>query len=131
MPAAFSPPLPPTQTLALLTRLADVLPWPLLVLQPDAALVYANRAGRDLLARAQPLHLGHQGQVGPAQVAQQAPFEQALARASAGGRAALVLPGRSEVHQVRLERLAGEGPVLLLLSLSLPDGLATDWPQSM
>lgn len=121
--------MPPAPPPALLGRLADLLPWPLLVLEPDARLVYANQAGRELLARARPLRCNRLGRVEPALPAQRAAFQLALAKAGAGAAAPLLLPGRPQPHRGRLSRLPGEGPALLLLSLSLPAGGSADgWP---
>jgi hypothetical protein len=131
MHPAPSRPLPHTQTLALLSRLSDLLPWPLLVLEPDATPVYANRAARELLARARLLRRDRRGRVGPARPPLRAAFQEALSRASAGVGAALQLGGRQRACQARLERLPGEGPALLLLSLSRPAGQPPDWLAAM
>ena len=126
MPSDISRPLLPTPTPALLGRLADLLPWPLLVLEPDAQLVYANQAGRGLLARKRPLRQDRLGHVGPTLARRRADFQQAVLRARAGGGGALLLAGRPQATQARLERLPGDGPVLLLLSVSLPPGDVAD-----
>lgn len=131
MPSTFSRPLPPTPTLSMLGRLADLLPWPLLVLEPDATLVYANQAGRDLLALAAPLLEDGLGRIAPASAAQRVAFDEALSRANATGGASLRWPGREQPYLGRLERLRGEGPALVLLSMSLPPGQAADWPAAM
>jgi hypothetical protein len=112
----FSRPLPP-QTQALLRRLADVLPWPLLLMHEDGLLVYANQAGWDVLARARPLRTDRQGRVSPTSPAHRSAFQQALVRAGADSAVQLRLPSRPRARLGRLERLSGDGPPLLLLSL--------------
>ncbi len=116
-PAASLPP-PSPDVAALLSRLADALPWPLLVLQPDGGLVHANRAGRQLLAAARPLRCDTLGHVTPAQAAQRAAFQDALARARLGQTVPLRWPGRSLARQGLLQALPGDAdPALLLLAL--------------
>lgn len=76
---------PPPATLA---RVADRLPWPMLVLEPDASLRHANAAAQALLDQGRPLHLTPQQCVRPA-TGGRGGFTQALAQA-AQGRAGLV-----------------------------------------
>lgn len=56
LPVTLSPPCT-VPSAAVLSQMADVLPWPLLLLRPDAMLLQANLAARQLLQRGQHLSL--------------------------------------------------------------------------
>ncbi len=130
--AATSPPPPSPQTVALLNRLADALPWPLLVLQPDGLLLHANQAGRQLLASARPLRRDTLGHVTPARAAQRAAFQGALARARAGETVPLRWPGRPRALQGSLQPLPGESALpLLLLAVEAAQGSSFVLPTAM
>lgn len=130
--AATSPPPHSPQTVAMLTRLADALPWPLLVLQPDGLLVHANRAGRQLLAGARPLRCDTLGRVTPGRAAQRVAFQGALTRALAGETVVLRWPGRPHAKRGSLHRLPGEAaPPLLLLAVEAVEGSGLGLPNVM
>jgi DNA-binding CsgD family transcriptional regulator len=74
----------------LVSAVADALAYPLMVLQADALLLYANRAALAALEDGVPLALVAEGRVGAASEAQRAPFLQALRLAAQGERQALV-----------------------------------------
>ena len=73
-----------------ISAVADALAYPLMVMQPNGALLYANRAGLAALQDGQPLALNADGCVTAASEAQRSPFLQALKLAANGERQALV-----------------------------------------
>ena len=81
-PGALQPPAGPPIT-ALLAAL-DQLAHPILALKADGRLVYANLAGRDLLADGWPFVLDEGQRVQPRQSAQRSAFVEALKAAAAG-----------------------------------------------
>lgn len=74
------PQLPPSALppAAVLAQMSDALPWPLLLLRRDAALVHANLAARQLLHRGRPLKLDDRGRAQAAAASQQTAFAAAL-----------------------------------------------------
>ncbi|HZF79543.1 MAG TPA: hypothetical protein VEZ89_07105, partial [Rubrivivax sp.] len=59
---------------AVLAQMSDAMPWPLLILQTDGALVHANLAARQLLHRGQSLKLDACQRVNAAGAQRQAAF---------------------------------------------------------
>jgi hypothetical protein len=80
----------PTTAVPLVSAVADALAYPLMALQPDGFLVYANRAALVALEDGRPLVLGADGRVAAASDAQRGSFLQALRLAAHGERQALV-----------------------------------------
>lgn len=109
--------MPPAAALA---AVLDLLAHPMLALQPDAQLLHANLAGRELLAQGWPFVLGADGRVQAQQSAQRSPFTLALQAAAAGSSQGLHwVDGPRSLHAALrpLEPAgAGASPVLLVLA---------------
>lgn len=119
---SVSPSLPfDVPPVAVLVQMSDALPWPLLLLACDAALMHANLAARQLLHRGQPLKLDAGRRVHAAAAAQQTEFAAAL---QAGGPVLLQWPSPGGAYTLTLKPLAAAGdgddgaPVLVVLSTS-------------
>lgn len=115
--SAPEPARPPAVTLA---AALDQLAHPMLALQPDALLLHANLAGRELLAQGWPLLRGSDGRVQAQQTAQRSPFILAVLAAAAGSSQGLHwVDGPRSLHSV-LRPLepggASPSPVLLVLT---------------
>lgn len=111
-----------------LARVSDALPWPLLALLPDATLLHANLAARDLLRLGHPLQLSAERRVMPALAHQRAGFEAALAAAATQSQRALLHwpeagPGSGPGWAATVTSLgvAATGPGTLLLTLVTAD----------
>jgi DNA-binding CsgD family transcriptional regulator len=104
----------------LLAQVADALAWPLLLLDADAALLQANRAGHALLRRGRPLQRHDDGPVRPAQAAQQPAFAAALHAVAHDGQPRLLRLADGGDGGATLSRLAA-GAVLVALSGSRAD----------
>ena len=109
---------------SLLAVAADALAWPLLLLQAQGLLVYANRAGRDALASGWPLLLDDEHRVRPLAASQRAGFaaalHTALTEAAASWSFEAVASGRAADATVALRRLAPQPGAEPLLLLALP-----------
>jgi DNA-binding CsgD family transcriptional regulator len=128
MPAGTLPAEPPMpDTSALPARMADALPWPLLLLETDGRLLHANAAGRRLLAAGRPLQMNGP-QLQPAAAAHRADFADAMVRARAGRPVVLRWPGRPGGYRGSLQALGDRagGPALLLLALTPTQGSGRD-----
>jgi DNA-binding CsgD family transcriptional regulator len=91
MTAPLSPfPTASTLSAQTLACVADALAWPLLVLQPDGALLHANLAARLMLRHGRPLLLSPQRQVTPADPACRDAFARSLQGAGSGQPARLL-----------------------------------------
>ena len=113
-----------------LLRLADVLAWPLLLMDAHGMLRHANLAARQCLADRQPLcRLAHQ-RLSPAADSLQPAFEAALQAAAAGQPQLLAWPTAAGEIQGRLHRLphAAGTETLLMLVLSVNGQPGPDLP---
>lgn len=121
-------PAAPAELGPALARVADLLAWPLFLVDPDGALRHANRAARQVLLTGQPLRLSDQRRLQPAAAPYCAEFCAALQAAAAGRPGLLRWPGRpggfGGTVQL-LSRLPG-GTTLLLLALTAHAGQSPD-----
>ena len=103
-----------------LLRLADALPWPLLLLDQAGTLRHANRAAWQCMDEGQPVRLAARQRVQPAAATRREEFDAALRAAAAGQSCALWWPGPLCTIKARLHPLpqAAAGAPLLLLVLS-------------
>ena len=104
-----------------LLRLADVLAWPLLLMDAHGMLRHANLAARQCLADRQPLCRPAHQRLAPAADSLRPAFEMALQAASAGQPQLLAWPTAAGEIQGRLHRLphAAGTETLLMLVLSV------------
>ena len=117
--AAPAAPAAPAELGPALARVADLLAWPLVLVDADCVLHHANRAAHQALLAGQPLRLLDQ-RVQPAAAPCRADFCAALHAAAAGRPGILRWPGRPGGYDGTvqlLSRLPG-GATLLLLALT-------------
>ena len=127
--AAPAAPAAPAELGPALARVADLLAWPLFLVDADGVLHHANRAAHQALLAGQPLRLLDQ-RVQPAAAPCRADFCAALHAAAAGRPGVLRWPGRPGGFggTVRLlSRLPG-GATLLLLALTAQAAQARQTP---
>ena len=110
-----------------LLRLADALPWPLLLLDPAGTLRHANRAARQCLDQGQPVSLAADQRVQPAAAPRRDEFDAALRAAASGQSCTLWWPGPRSTFKARLLPLPPQAdgappPLLLLLMVLSPAG---------
>jgi DNA-binding CsgD family transcriptional regulator len=132
-PPDATPPSPQVNEgppLAVLSQMADALPWPMLVLHPDGWLVHANRAARQLLADSRTLTLmqGRRLMASPARL--QDKLDEAVAAAvNQGTRSLLQFPGPGSGYMATICRLSADAPgqpVHVLLALAGEDSRVAD-----
>ncbi len=133
-------PVAPAELAPALARMADLLAWPLMLIDEHGALRHANRAARHLLRAGKPLRLLPNQQLQPAAAAWRAEFAGALKAAALGQPGVLRWPGRrlgfqgtlqalNELNDLNnLNRPAGRGArtTLLLLALAPASGFTPD-----
>lgn len=133
-------PVAPAELAPALARMADLLAWPLMLIDEHGALRHANRAARHLLRAGKPLRLLPNQQLQPAAAAWRAEFAGALEAAALGQPGVLRWPGRrlgfqgtlqalNELNDLNnLNRPAGRGArtTLLLLALAPASGFTPD-----
>ena len=105
-----------------LLRLADALPWPLLLLDPAGTLRHANQAARQCLDQGQPVRQVAHQRVQPAAAPRREEFDAALRAAASGQSCTLWWPGPRSTFKARLLPLPQEAdgaPLLLLLLMVL------------
>ena len=112
-----------------LSLLADALAWPLLLMQPDGALVHANLAARRLLRQGSALRLSPAQRVQPAAAVRHSAFEAALQTVARSGQPQMLQwPAPSGRFSATLTALAPTAPdaaastPLLLLAVAPPEG---------
>ena len=110
-----------------LSLLADALAWPLLLMQPDGALVHANLAARRLLRQGSALRLSPAQRVQPAAAVRHSAFEAALQTVARSGQPQMLQwPAPSGRFSATLTALPPGAPAasmpLLLLAVAPAEG---------
>lgn len=136
-PVAPVAPVTPAELAPALARMADLLAWPLMLVDEHGALRHANRAARRLLRAGKPLRLLPNQQLQPAAAAWRAEFAGALEAAALGQPGVLRWPGRplgfqgtlqalNELNELNRPADRGARTTLLLLALAPASGLTPD-----
>lgn len=133
-------PVTPAELAPALARMADLLAWPLMLIDEHGALRHANRAARHLLQAGKPLRLLPNQQLQPAAPAWRAEFAGALEAAALGQPGVLRWPGRplgfqgtlqalnelNELNELNRPADRGARTTLLLLALAPASGFTPD-----